>query len=424
MDVSRRNFMLGSAAAGLVGTQALASTNSKAEYLVVVVAEGGWDVTFTFDPKYDVTNIEGPEVDSPDEDLETHGGIVIASNPVLRPNVSSFFAKWHSNACVVNGVWMGSIAHDPCRYRILTGTPDVTRPDLATIMGFKTGGTLPLGSVDLSGWSITGALAASTGRIGANSQIKALIDPATHFTAPPGSPISYPLFATNTVDQDAVAQFLKARTETLRDVRGYDESKNDRLLDDLVISSDRGRRFREQSVGILDALTLGNGAGFDKQVEIGVQLLQGGLCKAITVDSKQDWDSHENNAGQHGMFNSLFSGLDGLMTSLQNAGMLDKTLVVVLSEMTRSPLLNAANGKDHWGHGSALFLGGCVRGSTQLGATDDLLESRRVDLQSGALSDTGDLNKYDNLAAGILEMVDVDPGEWLPGVVPFRGAVG
>jgi len=416
--------MLGSAAAGLVGGRALASSSSKAEYLVVVFAEGGWDVTFTFEPKYDVDAIEGPEVDGDEEGLETHGGIVIGSNPTLRPNVSSFFSRWHDHACVVNGIWMGSIAHDPCRYRILTGTPDVARPDMATIMGFKTGGDLPLGSVDLSGWQITGPLAASTGRIGRNSQIKALIDPSTNFTAPENFPNGYPMFATNAVDRDAVAEFLEKRTAKMRDIRGFDEDKNDRLLDDLLISAERGSRFREQSASILDALTLGNGASLDKQVEIGVNLLKGGLCKAITIDSKQDWDSHDNNSLQHGMYNALFGGLDTLMSELQEAELLDKTLVVVLSEMTRTPKLNTSGGKDHWGHGSAVILGGCVRGSSQLGATDDLLESRTVDLQTGDLTESGSLNKYDNLAAGILEMLDVDPEEWLPGVTPYRGAVG
>jgi len=416
--------MLGSAAAGVVGTPAFAQGSKKAEYLVVVVAEGGWDVTFVFDPKYDVGTIEGPEVDSDDEVLETHGGIVIGANPLMRPAVSTFFSKWHSQACVVNGVWMGSIAHDPCRYRILTGTPDVTRPDLASIMGYKRGGDLPLGSVDLSGWSITGPLAATTGRIGTNSQIKALIDPTTHFKAPGGASFSYPIFATEPSDRERVSEFLARRAETLRDVRGYDAAKNDRLIDDFLISEDRGGRFREQSTNILDALTLGSGAGLEKQIEIGVQLLGAGLCKAITIDSKQDWDSHDNNSLQHGMFNDLFGGLDILMSELQAADLIDQTLVVVVSEMTRSPKRNNANGKDHWGHGSALLLGGCVRGSAQLGATDDLLEARAVDLQTGELSEKGALNKYDNFAAGILEMVDVDPGEWLPGVVPYRGAAG
>jgi hypothetical protein len=68
---------------------------------------------------------------------------------------------------------------------------------------------------------------------------------------------------------------------------------------------------------------------------------------------------------------------------------------------------------------------GAVKGNAMSGGTDELLESRRVDLETGELQDEangGELNKYDNLAAGILDLAGVDPAKWLPGVVPFRGA--
>jgi hypothetical protein len=63
-----------------------------------------------------------------------------------------------------------------------------------------------------------------------------------------------------------------------------------------------------------------------------------------------------------------------------------------------------------------------VRGGVVSGGTDHYLESRPIDLDTGALDDAGSLNKYDNLCAGVLEMLGVDPEEWLPGVMPFRGA--
>jgi hypothetical protein len=109
------------------------------------------------------------------------------------------------------------------------------------------------------------------------------------------------------------------------------------------------------------------------------------------------------------------------MRELEQRGLLEDTVVAVLSEMTRTPLRNSATGKDHWGHTSALLLG-AVRGDAVSGGTDHLLESRPIDLTTGELHDGGELNKYDNLVAGILELVGVDPGDWLPGVTPFRGA--
>ena len=98
-------------------------------------------------------------------------------------------------------------------------------------------------------------------------------------------------------------------------------------------------------------------------------------------------------------------------------------MVAVLSEMSRTPKRNDALGKDHWPHTSALLLGGPVRGGRVLGATDGLQESLPMDLATGAVDPAGTLLRYDNLAAGLLAMLDVDPGPWLPGSEPFLGAL-
>ena len=71
--------------------------------------------------------------------------------------------------------------------------------------------------------------------------------------------------------------------------------------------------------------------------------------------------------------------------------------------------------------GCVLLFGGGVRGSSQIGGTDDLLESLSLNYTSGEPDPSGELNKYDNMAAGLLDMLEVDPERWLPGVVPFRG---
>jgi uncharacterized protein (DUF1501 family) len=48
----------------------------------------------------------------------------------------------------------------------------------------------------------------------------------------------------------------------------------------------------------------------------------------------------------------------------------EQLVVVVQSEMGRTPNYNAGNGKDHWSIGSALFLGGGIKGNRVIGATD------------------------------------------------------
>jgi hypothetical protein len=440
----RREFLLAATALSCAPERtlpqpAIPTALGSAKKMIVVFAEGGWDVTHVYDPKLGVPTIDGPDADPAapgTESVRTFGNIPILVNddPLARPEVTKFFDSWNERVHVVNGVWTGSIAHDPCRYRMLTGDPTGRHPDLASISGFTFGETLPLGAVDLSGWSIAGSLAASSGRVGDQNQIVALIDDALEgnqeFTEPPSfsGAFDYPLSTLGLADEDAIHDFVAHRAERLRQRFGNDRGHNDKMVDDLLQSLDRGKRFRNDAGGILgsgeSALQLGKKSTFFSQIDIAVELLQGGLCHSVTIDSRSDWDSHEANINQHGYFNALFAGLQHLMEVLEDNQLLDQVVVPVLSEMTRTPRLNGANGKDHWAHTSAMLMG-AVRGNAVSGGTSELLESLRIDLATGEIQDEangGEFNKYDNFTAGILELAGVDPAPWLPNVVPFRGA--
>ncbi|MCY2964439.1 MAG: DUF1501 domain-containing protein, partial [Planctomycetota bacterium] len=60
-----------------------------------------------------------------------------------------------------------------------------------------------------------------------------------------------------------------------------------------------------------------------------------------------------------------------LLEDLEASGLLDETLVVVMSDMGRTPQVNASAGRDHWSFAySVLFAGAGVRGGTVHGVTD------------------------------------------------------
>ncbi|MCA9063743.1 MAG: DUF1501 domain-containing protein [Planctomycetaceae bacterium] len=61
-----------------------------------------------------------------------------------------------------------------------------------------------------------------------------------------------------------------------------------------------------------------------------------------------------------------------LIEDLRDHGLLERTLVVFLTEFGRTPKINAAGGRDHWGMcGSIFFAGGGTRAGTVVGASDD-----------------------------------------------------
>jgi hypothetical protein len=85
------------------------------------------------------------------------------------------------------------------------------------------------------------------------------------------------------------------------------------------------------------------------------------------------WDTHTQNFWI--LKNNKLPGFDqtytALLEDLEQHGLLDETLVVVMSEMGRTPRINGNAGRDHWTFCySILFVGAGIRGGTVYGASD------------------------------------------------------
>jgi uncharacterized protein (DUF1501 family) len=101
----------------------------------------------------------------------------------------------------------------------------------------------------------------------------------------------------------------------------------------------------------------------------------------------------------------------------------DETVIVVLSEMGRTPRLNGNMGKDHWPYTAAMVSGPGVAGRT-VGGYDLYYYGRRVDAASGDLDDdNGILLTTDVFGATLLELAGLDAAEFMPGIGVVRGAL-
>jgi hypothetical protein len=107
----------------------------------------------------------------------------------------------------------------------------------------------------------------------------------------------------------------------------------------------------------------------------------------VTVNNA-GWDNHfnietyknrhpgdPNDEGTHALIPGLDKAFSGLVQDLEERGMLDETLVVVMTEFGRTPKINSVGGRDHWPNCfSAALAGGGVPGGAVIGASDDLGE--------------------------------------------------
>ena len=427
MMFNRRHFLLSSLALmGMPGAVRAAVSSARPRRLVYVFADGGWDTSFCLEPKFGSPEVDGPWVDeqksNPDDrEYEApYGDYSVVLNDYKRPSVTSFFESYGSRCSIVSGIWTGAIAHDTSRVRILTGSPSSTRPDLNSIVGSVHGVDRPLGSIDLSGLSLSGHLAASTGQVGYQSQIATLLDPYAPFPASKDADRAYPLHVPAPEDRDAVRAFLKSRAQAFG-AQHADSGRNDQRIADRMEAMDRADRFLKEGTSVLASLVPGGRPSLELQVTLGLDLLEKDLCRSVMMETTQHWDSHDENVRQHDYYESTFRGLTHLAEQLDAKGLAEDTLVVVISEMTRTPRINARSGKDHWPHCSALLMGAGFPVGRRFGATNDQIESEHIQLTTGEITPSGDLLKYDNFAAGLLAGMDIDPGDWFPGTTPFTG---
>lgn len=117
------------------------------------------------------------------------------------------------------------------------------------------------------------------------------------------------------------------------------------------------------------------------------------------------WDTHVDQKNR--LQNDLLPGLDlafsALVTDLEARGLLDETLVCVMSEMGRTPKLEG-DGRGHWGRTyTNVFAGGGVARGKVVGRTDAL----------GAAPAERPLSAKDVLAT-IYHLVGIDPHAMLP----------
>jgi hypothetical protein len=108
-------------------------------------------------------------------------------------------------------------------------------------------------------------------------------------------------------------------------------------------------------------------------VEAGVPLVQVNWTRIDRAPNEGTWDTHNQNARslQDVLMPRLDVAYSALLEDLAVRGLLGETLVVWMGEFGRTPRINGAAGRDHWGSVFSVALaGGGVRGGVVHGASD------------------------------------------------------
>ncbi|MSR32837.1 MAG: DUF1501 domain-containing protein [Gemmataceae bacterium] len=118
------------------------------------------------------------------------------------------------------------------------------------------------------------------------------------------------------------------------------------------------------------------------------------------------WDTHTRNFTIMKEYNLPYfdQTCSALLGDLEDRGLLDETLVVVTSEMGRTPKINGNAGRDHWTYCySTVLFGAGIRGGTVYGASDSQAAYVK-DLPASPA----------DICATIYQCLGIDPGSHVP----------
>ena len=419
MRLNRRHLLQGSAAAAALGLPRLARADVSAGDLkfLFVFNNGGWDPTRVFAAEF-----RNPNVDMElDAEEATAGGITYVAHP-SRPAVSSFINTWHQDMLVVNGLQVRSIAHEICTMIALTGDTSGFKPDFATIVADQTSDAYTLPHLVLDGPSFPGELGTSVARTGSQGQLEALLSgDILGWTDLPQPELPRPY--EGTID-DYLARRVRARATQGR-------SQADQSLAAAYADAFGKARGLKDYRHIMDFTTTGTLAS---QAQVAVDALSTGLSRCVSMGypgfagGGLGWDSHaDNDDTQSTLFEGLFTGLGQVMQLLHSTPgtvgttLADETIVVVQSEMGRTPQLNATNGKDHWPYTSLMMLGPGLTTDRVVGAYNDGYVGELVDLGSAEVTASGRTLSVEAIGAALLTMAGIDPAEHIAGADPLLG---
>jgi len=115
-----------------------------------------------------------------------------------------------------------------------------------------------------------------------------------------------------------------------------------------------------------------------RMVEAGVRFVTANAVSNpvnTTLSSFQIWDTHRDHFRLYNdnLLPEFDQSLSALITDLDERGLLDETLIVVMGEFGRTPKINTndGGGRDHWSRAYSIqLIGGGIRGGVVYGATD------------------------------------------------------
>lgn len=377
----RRDFLKWCAAAGMsLGVPLSASTPVRPDekldlppyggpFYLVFNASGGWDTTLLSDPR-GTGGINRLYAEGDIQQLGAHRFAPTAKHRQGGLSNEDFYAEFGGELLVLNGLDYSVNNHSPCARYMATGKLDsLAYPTFAALAAACQGPACPLAFLTFGNYSATGNLVAMS-RVPYLPSLQRIAS-ADAIDGNPRAPY-HEDFALNRIEQ------------------AMQERRNSRTADSLLPRSQRAESMLYAAQ--VNSKSLARVVPWipkdipkqrmAQQSEIALAAFKAGVCVSANLSIGQ-FDSHANNdAEQMKLIPEFLEGIAYVLHRAEELQIREKLVVVIQSEMGRTPNYNQGNGKDHWSIGSIMFLGRGIRGNRMLGATNEELFGVKLDPQT------------------------------------------
>ena len=327
-------------------------------YYIVFNASGGWDTTYLMDPKglNEINRLykEG--------DILTKGAHKFA--PIKQHAVGGmcnedFYAEFGDQLLTFNGLDYSVNNHSPGARYMATGKLDsLAYPTFAALVAACRGATCPLGFLTFGNYSATGNLVAMS-RVPYLPSLQRIAS-ADGIEGNERSPY-HDRFALDQIE--ATLREAHEASGALPRLPRVERATN--MLYAAQVNSKALQRVTEFIPKNSPKERL------SQQAEIALASFKAGVCVSANLDIGQ-FDSHANNdKDQMKLIPEFLAGIAYVIRRAEELKIRDQLVIVIQSEMGRTPTYNAGNGKDHWSIGSIMFLGRGIKGNRVIGATDE-----------------------------------------------------
>jgi hypothetical protein len=323
--------------------------------IVVFNMHGGLSQLESWDPK------PGTETGGPFRAIETSvPGIRISE---LLPNV----AKQMHHLCLLRGVNTAEDDHGKGAYLMMTGRRQKPGSDYPYL------GAVCAKAMAPEGAALPGHIVITPGGGGGRGSDAAYLGPkyasihlgngrAPQYTTRPGQLTESMDAARHDFRRHVNERFLNRRRTAVTEAYTYSYEQALHLMkkkDDFEVGQEPAKDF--DRYGQYD---------FGRHCLLARRLLEKGAT--FVQVSHSNYDTHNENFNFHieqlGEFDRSFAAF---VADLADRGMLDSTLIVVLSEFGRTPSINYLYGRDHWSHAWTVVMAGArVRRGIAYGKTN------------------------------------------------------